>query len=71
MKPTHDSLCDECVSTKLGVTVNHVLVSLALPFYIYIYIYKEGNLAKFHKREKKNILLQWGRTRREHTNHSS
>ena len=24
---------DECVSTKLGVTVNHVLVSLALPFY--------------------------------------
>ena len=43
MKPTHDSLLlrgfvlthssDECVSTKLGVTVNHVLVSLALPFY--------------------------------------
>ena len=37
MKPTHDSpysiLSDECVSTKLGVTVNHVLVSLASPFY--------------------------------------
>ena len=26
MKPTHDSLL-------LGVTVNHVLVSLAIPFY--------------------------------------
>ena len=26
-------LSDECVSTKLGVTVNHVLVSLASPFY--------------------------------------
>ena len=26
-------LSDECVSTKLGVTVNHVFVSLALPFY--------------------------------------
>ena len=24
---------DECVGTKLGVTVNHVLVSLASPFY--------------------------------------
>ena len=48
MKPTHDSLLlrvsclrthqteilsDECVSTKLGVTGNHVLVSLASPFY--------------------------------------
>ena len=48
MKSTHDSLLlrvsclrthqtvllsDECVSTKLGVTVNHVLVSLAKPFY--------------------------------------
>ena len=49
MKPTHDSpllqisclhthqavgiLSDECVRTKLGVTVNHVLVSLASPFY--------------------------------------
>ena len=32
-------LSDECVSTKLGVTVNHVLVSLASPFYKYIYIY--------------------------------
>ena len=28
-----DEVSDECVSTKLGVTVNHVLVSLALPFY--------------------------------------
>ena len=26
-------LSDESVSTKLGVTVNHVLVSLASPFY--------------------------------------
>ena len=26
-------MLDECVSTKLGVTVNDVLVSLALPFY--------------------------------------
>ena len=26
-------LSDECVSTNLGVTVNHVFVSLALPFY--------------------------------------
>ena len=47
MKQTHDSLLlrvsclrthqtvfnDECVSTKLGVTVNHVFVSLALPFH--------------------------------------
>ena len=36
------NLSDECVSTKLGVTGNHVLVSLASPFlsiYIYIYIY--------------------------------
>ena len=43
--------------------------------YIYIYIYKE-NLAKLHKRTinyilKKKKLLQWGRTRREHTNYSS
>ena len=47
--------------------------------YIYIYIYKE-NLAKLHKRtmnyilekkEKEKKLLQWGRTRREHTNYSS
>ena len=41
----------------------------------YIYIYKE-NLAKLHKRTinyilKKKKLLQWGRTRREHTDHSS
>ena len=48
MKPTHDSLLlrvsclrthqtvfnkENYVSTKLGVTVNHVLVSLASPFY--------------------------------------
>ena len=26
-------LSDECVSTKLGVAGNHVLVSLASPFY--------------------------------------
>ena len=26
-------LSDECVSTNLGVTVNHGLVSLASPFY--------------------------------------
>ena len=43
--------------------------------HIYIYIYKE-NLAKLHKRTinyilKKKKLLQWGRTRREHTDHSS
>ena len=31
---THQKIVsDECVSTKLGVTVNHVLVSLASPFY--------------------------------------
>ena len=43
--------------------------------HIHIYIYKE-NLAKLHKRTinyilKKKKLLQWGRTRREHTDHSS
>ena len=33
-------LSDECVSTKLRVTGNHVLVSLASPFCVYIiYIY--------------------------------
>ena len=49
--------------------------------HIHIYIYKEKkekeNLAKLHKRtinyiiEKKKELLQWERTRRKHTNHSS
>ena len=33
------TLSDECVSMKLLVTVNHVLVSLASPFYMCTYIY--------------------------------
>ena len=52
------------------------MVSHIEHIHIYIYIYKEEkekkkekeNLAELHKRKK---LLQWGRTRREHTNHSS